>query len=1080
MNLKIISAGAGSGKTYRLTQEMTRLMASGEVRASGIIATTFTKKAAAELQERVRVRLLEEGRSKEANELTNALIGTVHGLGVKLLKRFAFEAGVSPQVDILADDDQQVMFNQSLSMVLNLEKVSEMERLSNRLGLQKSDRYSTDWRRLLKDLTEIVRTNDFSAADVEKSKQFSFESFRAFLDEPISRSTAAWNQALLVEMEEAVVRLENNGDATKVTAEAVKALKELIGELNVREELFWYNWVKISKLKVGSKSREDFSPLLEFANSHLAHQGFQDDVKSFIFNIFDLATQAIHEFDHYKKSRGLIDYTDMEVLVKRLLDQPLVQEVLSEELDLLMVDEFQDTSPMQLEIFLKLSRLAKYAIWVGDPKQSIYGFRGAEPALMEAVIKHTGGLQKDNILAHSWRSREDIVYASNAIFTKAFEGMPAEQVALLPKRCKLSTPESSNRQDEPSEADQALFHWHFKYDGEGRAPGKEWLNNCIAATLEQELSRGLLVLPKGENDYRKARPGDVAILCRSNHDCQDMAEALHRAGLRAAISRAGLLSTAEAKLILACLKFVLNKYDTLSIAEILLLAGNMNTEDIIEDRAEFLQKEVVEKPVVKWGEGNDFIKSLNKLRPEVAELSGTEILYLLLEELDLKRIIATWGNTSQRMANVDMLCSFAIKYEETCNRLHSAASLGGLLLWFNDLENNGLDTQGSGENSDAVNVLTYHRSKGLEYPIVVCHNLENTLRDEVWGFSIVPERPDIDLGNLLGNRWLRFWVNPYADLAKNTILEERLSTSDVKAKKRKKALQEEVRLLYVGITRARDYLIFPTRQKPTLWLNRVCHNGQEENPALNPASDESAWEWNGQLLGIATKTHYFPNDFGSREPQPKALSYWAGRAGRRAYPVFETFPDGPLKHTPYQIEELLITSPLKLPEILERKTIAKAVTGFIVADDLGLPIDTRLEMASGFLKRHEITPYLDNNALVMVSNGLHQWLQSNFTVKSILKRYPVRQVKGGGSFHTFVDIIVETGDGLNFVLLSDFIGNKKHLQKKVLEYGPVIQHTADILGEIFDLSSVTGCVYFLLSGTCFVFKPNQIKKGPIA
>ena len=137
MNLKIISAGAGSGKTFRLTQEMVGLLANGSVRSAGIIATTFTNKAAAELQERVRVKLLEEGLSKEANDLANALIGTVHGLGVKLLKRFAFEAGVSPEVDIVADEDQQFMFNQSLAVVLTNERVAEMESLSDRLGLNK-------------------------------------------------------------------------------------------------------------------------------------------------------------------------------------------------------------------------------------------------------------------------------------------------------------------------------------------------------------------------------------------------------------------------------------------------------------------------------------------------------------------------------------------------------------------------------------------------------------------------------------------------------------------------------------------------------------------------------------------------------------------------------------------------------------------------------------------------------------------------------------------------------------------------------------------------------------------------------
>ena len=116
-NLKIISAGAGSGKTYSLTQEMAKLLTPdtegrAKVRASGIIASTFTNKAAAELKERVRIELLEGGLTKEADELGNAMIGTVHSIGVQLLKRFAFEAGVSPEVDIIADSDQQMILRQ--------------------------------------------------------------------------------------------------------------------------------------------------------------------------------------------------------------------------------------------------------------------------------------------------------------------------------------------------------------------------------------------------------------------------------------------------------------------------------------------------------------------------------------------------------------------------------------------------------------------------------------------------------------------------------------------------------------------------------------------------------------------------------------------------------------------------------------------------------------------------------------------------------------------------------------------------------------------------------------------------------
>ncbi len=477
MNLKIISAGAGSGKTYRLTQELVQLLKSG-VRANGIIATTFTTKAAAELQERVRVKLLEEGLADEANDLTNALIGTVHGLGVKLLKRFAFEAGVSPEVAIIADEDQQVMFNKSLATVLTNERIERMETYSDKLGLNKKERY--DWRLEVKNLCDVARANDFSLAVLENSKLKSFQSFKQFLSPVSDQPNEYFSERLKLLLAESIQRLENNEDETKITAIAVNTLKGFLNTLNLKNELNWHEWVKIAKLKVGAKSREDIESLINFAKEHDAHPDFHRDIQNFTFAIFDIAIEAIKEYDLYKKQRGLIDYIDMEIQVKRLLDDQKVRDVLSTELDLLMVDEFQDTSPIQLEIFLKLSNIAKHSIWVGDPKQSIYGFRGADPKLMMEIIKASGGVKPEDIQEFSWRSREDIVNMSNALFTKAFTEIPDEQIVLKANRTKGDNPEDSNFTAEPIEMGDAIIHWHFQYDGEGRMPGRPWMENCIA------------------------------------------------------------------------------------------------------------------------------------------------------------------------------------------------------------------------------------------------------------------------------------------------------------------------------------------------------------------------------------------------------------------------------------------------------------------------------------------------------------------------------------------------------------------------------------------------------------------------
>ena len=82
-------------------------------------------------------------------------------------------------------------------------------------------------------------------------------------------------------------------------------------------------------------------------------------------------------------------------------------------------------------------------------------------------------------------------------------------MALKPKRTKVATADSANKNNEPDSIEDALMHWHFQYDGEGRMPGKPWMENCIAAAVQRTLDRGMLILPKGENKYRAIRPGDI-------------------------------------------------------------------------------------------------------------------------------------------------------------------------------------------------------------------------------------------------------------------------------------------------------------------------------------------------------------------------------------------------------------------------------------------------------------------------------------------------------------------------------------------------------------------------------------------
>ena len=1041
LHIEVISAGAGSGKTYTLTGKMVELLQSG-IRAGSIMATTFTQKAAAELQERVRVRLLEAGMTEAANELGNALIGTVHSIGARMLQRFAFEAGVSPLVEIIAENDGQRLFNASLSQVLSEARIETMNRLADRLGLSKKtmgDPY--DWRRVIRELTEVARANNFSREVLEISKIRSWQTFEQLLPPLQHTDSITWHNRLLQQLDQTAEALDaQETDQTKTTRDAAETLRGLQNQLKWREELYWYEWVKIAKTTVGAKSRDLFQPLRDFARTHDEHRLFREDIKAFIDLVFDISMDALGEYEQYKKKRGLIDYTDMETYVSRLLQVKSVQDTLREELDLLLVDEFQDTSPIQLDIFLKLSRLAKKSIWVGDPKQSIYGFRGADPALMRAIIDATGGIQDKNILKKSWRSRRDLVHAVNAIFTKAFPDMPRDQVALIPVFG-----------DKVEGERNALIHWHFRNElDERKTPGSPWLENCIADQIGVLLDREIPVFSKKRDASRPLRPGDIAVLCRSNKACLDMAGALHRAGLKASIARAGLLETPEAKLALACLKYLLTPSDALSAAEIVLLTAGQSLESIVEDRLLWIDQ----NPNVtggNWLRNNPYINKLYELRPLTTDLSASEILNLLLDELDLRRVAARFGNPAQRLDNLDRLRRYAIDYESACNRLHSAASLGGFLLWINKLAETEQDVQGSGESPDAVKVLTYHRSKGLEYPVTICQNLDQPLKEQIWGINLLPETAEPDLDNILGNRWLRFWVNPYADQFRGTRLEETLRQSPEWMHATRIALEEEARLLYVGLTRARDYLIFPTTQKGTKWLNRVFNHGDESIPTLDPDSDETPFYWNDEVIYCENEPLYKPRDFPEAPPDETPVPFHSERADRHPASRQSLLID-PQQEPPgfrYMLDKPIAFAPWLAFNGEYSSDLGKAVQFCFMGDNPSISGPERLRMAAKQLEIFQIQDALKPEALARQSQAFQQFVQNCLGPQSLSAKFPLEGRLRQRLIRLEADLFYQDAGSVGVLLFAGFAEGMKKWKPQAQNMAPVLGWYELLLKQLY-------------------------------
>jgi len=701
-----------------------------------------------------------------------------------------------------------------------------------------------------------------------------------------------------------------------------------------------------------------------------------------------------------------------------------------------MVDEFQDTSPIQLALFLKLSRLARRSVWVGDPKQSIYGFRGAEPRLMKAVMDNSGPMDPANIQKNSWRSRQDIVYACNAIFTKAFPDIPEAAVVLEPVRVRAGGQYSPKESSEFAE-NSGIIHWHFELEGKGRY-AKAWHQEVTAKAVAELLANPPLCLPKGASKERPLQPGDIAILCRSNKSCTDMAAALGKQGLPAAIARTGLLQTAEATLLLACLKYMLNRHDSLSVAEILLFGQRHGLSRIVEDRLDWINerdqlRETSNGKTKPWGQNQRLIRELNALRSASNEHSTSELLNLLLERLDLRRAIVAWGDGEQRLSNVDELRRLAVTYEENCHRQHRAASLGGYLLYLDGLLRAKADRQGASERPEAVNVLTYHRSKGLEWPAVVATDLDQSLRADVWGLSVVSETEEVDLNAPLAGRWLKYWVNPYGRGGSNLPWVVALNESMWKDSATEDALAEEARLLYVGFTRARDYLILPTGKNGAPWLDRAYARGGGKVPVLDPHSDDAPFDWKGTDVTKKTQTWTEPRNLPSADIDFQAVPFIAGeRPGRteEATPAVVTedwltdrFPGTDIA------ERLVYHAPPAADPATDYKLHSQSIGAFLLGDFHPMDDALRHERAAGLLQTY--LPGTEEPATVLLgqSAAFRAWVDG-FNPTSVGRQVPVRAVLDGRKFTAEVPWLITTGSG-SFVVMIEAHASGKQLDQQL-------------------------------------------------
>ena len=988
-HVRFISAGAGSGKTYRLTQELEQALCEGRVTPAAVIGTTFTVKAAAELQDRVRTRLIRGGRPLLSAQMAQSLIGTVHSVCARLLGRFAFELGLSPEVNVAGAEDGARLFNQALDEVLSADRVRAMNLRAQRLALV-DDRRGTGWQDHVRSIAQEARSNDIDPADLSGMGRRSAERFLGYF--PDATCSAEASEALRAAVEEAIAGIDLVTDKTKGTRGYVAKLRSAAAELR-RDDCKWTLWISLSKAGPTKRSEDAAIPVRAAAACFDRHADFHADIRGYIEGVFSIAGETLDRFQELKTARGLVDYPDMEQLMLRALDEPAVAERLSEEIRLLLVDEFQDTNPMQLALFMKFARFAGEVFFVGDVKQAIFGFRGSDPELVGSTLDAlvARGSQLD-VLRKSWRSRPSLVRYLNAVFSEAFQrdGMERDRVELLPQRKEIH--------DSP-----AVARWTLprgKLDAQADA---------LALAISDFVNSGNLLSDPETGEARAVTYGDIAVLATTNGHVQNIAKALRQRRVPMKMTLAGLLETPEVCLAQACLRRLNDPSDTLATAEIRALGACEEPEDWLADRLRWLASGERDQD---WAEADDPIVSrIAHLRGQTMTQSPVEIVARVLNYVGVRPIVTAWGpdaiTAAQRQRNLDAFLHLSVEYENHCASQHEAATLTGFLFWLANPTSPDLDLQPVVTGGDAVHVLTYHRAKGLEWPVVIATDFHYTWRPRIWDVRVESASEGFDLDNPLAGRAIRFYPNVFGRNTKGVPVLDDIMSSEEGERAAAGAEAEGRRLAYVGMTRARDTLIIvlpPSGPRSGAWIGNFNSMHLLPTGAEHPLPDGEPIP--SAAVGLATAESETP------APTPFAPAWFAERSpsGLRLRERLSPSHADPVEGA--AAGEKVEIGPRIAVHSNDMAKVGTALHAAIAAELVNPHRDDAADRAAELIRNGAGEGALSAGDAVDCARRLMSEVHTRFAPRRVLVEYPVELVQDNGQvLRGWIDLLLETEQG---------------------------------------------------------------------
>jgi ATP-dependent helicase/nuclease subunit A len=800
--LTLVKAGAGAGKTYHIQKTTVEWVKQGHVKADRILAVTFTNAAAAEMRERIRLALMADGLVEEASLVRNAQISTIHVFGLSVLERFCFELGLSPSPRQLTDEEKDVLVK------LSLADVSIIDTILDDLGKwgYKQTVTSAGWetavdqfKKTILNLIHKLRiiAIEYNEEESDRLVTQATDYLKSIYEElPFKEETlndVLWQAVDKIQDKYNADELLQAWGSNKDTRDFVDAL------LKVTEDQLkfdWKLWVQLQQIetapkiynKKGDLKHEDSQLAFDVwdAAKHLTvHPGPLREAIDHATILIRSAFEALDQYQSLKRQHSLVDFSDMINVAENMLQNNAWLTEIKNNYDCLIIDEFQDTNPLQFDLLWKAQQAGIPALIVGDAKQSIMGFQGADPRLFQSLLAENEQAVEE--LGNNWRSSNELMMFINAMGSHLY----GEQYQSLAPRSDLKS---------ELEAVHLIEFHEDNWSPRGTKSGQQSFDNESANVVVQEVKRllesGTSIVDKRTKNKRPIQPNDIAILANRKKRLAVYADALRQAGIQSQIAQTGWFESCAISYMCDALAYLSNPRDTQSAMSIKVL----HAKEVTLQHA--LQSHIDQKGVITLEA--DILERLKSLISTLKFTSVSEIVSSAIEALDLwSRFVLERGGEQQR-ANLLKLIAKAEEFEAMQPETLQAQgifgkSLSSFLIWLN-LNAEQFDNQPDidSDNQQAVVLHTWHGSKGLEWPIVIVDELDRIFDAEIPEMAVAYEG-DKNVSSMLENAYVQ--VIPAFD--DNTIKKRFVHELQPRENDTLK------NLTYVVMTRAREQLILP-------------------------------------------------------------------------------------------------------------------------------------------------------------------------------------------------------------------------------------------------------------------------------